>query len=212
MKEKDVAEAFRKAGAILSGHFVLKSGKHADTYMNKDGIYPFTEVIRSLCASLAHETSEFDPQVVVGPALGGIILSQWVAHHYCDCLQREVLAVYAEKGPDNKSFAFSRGYDRIVRGKRVLIVEDVLTTGSSVKAVVELVRETGGSVVGVGALVNRGGVLSGALMVPKLRCLLSLDLPDYNESDCPLCRDDVPINTDVGKGREYLARKQQSAS
>ena len=94
--------------------------------------------------------------------------------------------------------------------KRVLVVEDILTTGGSARKVVEAVRAIGGNVVGVGVLCNRGGVTAQDLAnVPKLEVLVNISLDAWNEADCPLCKQGVPVNPDVGKGREFLARRQQ---
>lgn len=107
-------------------------------------------------------------------------------------------------------FVFKRGYDEVVRGKRTLIVEDILNTGGSVAGVVKLVRETGGEVVGVAALCNRGGVTAASLEVPELHVLLSVQMDRYPEASCPLCAQGRPVNTRVGKGADFLARKAAS--
>lgn len=151
-------------------------------------------------------------QVVVGPEKGGIILSQWTAFW----LQtwntthdvEEVLGVYAEK--TGGCFVFNQEYGKLVTGKRILVVEDVLTTGGSVKKVAEAVRVYGGDVIGVGALVNRGGVTPKDINVPKLFSLVNAKfdawlLDVWNETNCPLCKQNIPINTDIGHGREFLA-------
>jgi orotate phosphoribosyltransferase len=139
--------------------------------------------------------------VVIAPAIGGVILASHTALHL------KVLSAYAEKDGDD-GFVIKRGYDTAIDGKRVLIVEDILNTGGSVKKVVDAVRRHSGTVVGVGALCNRGGVTTEDLKVPKLKSLVNMPLEVYDESECPLCVSEVPINTKLGKGREYLARKK----
>ena len=154
-------------------------------------------------------------EVVIAPAIGGVILSQWTAHHLSEITGREVFGVYAEKewyaevnlAPE--PFVIKRGYDKLIAGKNVLVVEDVLTTGGSAKKVVEATRAIGGNVIGLGVLCNRGGVTPQDVAdVPKLIALVNVKLDAWDEGDCPLCKQGVPINTDVGKGREFLARKQ----
>ncbi len=196
---------FESVGALRSGHFVLASGRHSDRYLNKDAIYPHTTKISRLCRKIAthFDDSLMNIEVVVGPEKGGIILAQWVAAALC-CWDFEVLAVYAEKAPE-RDFVFNRGYAQLVVNKRVLVVEDILTTGESVERVVHAVREVGGEVIGVGALCNRGGVTAEQLGVPELKCLCELKLDSWTEADCPMCQADVPVNTEVGKGREFLA-------
>jgi len=192
-----------ESGAILTGrHIVYTSGKHGSAYVNKDAVYPHTERVAALGAMLADVARAWRPEVVCGPALGGIVLSQWTAHRL------GVPSVFAEKAPDDpERMLLTRGYDRLVAGKRVLVVEDILNTGVSVRRAITAVREAGGEVVGVAALCNRGGLTADALGVPALTALVTLDLQAWDAASCPLCRDGVPISTDVGKGRAYLARQ-----
>lgn len=189
------------AGAVITGsHVVYTSGRHGSAYVNKDAVYPQTQRVAELCRLLAESTRALGPEVVCGPALGGIILSQWTAHHL------GALAVYAEKLPEG-GLALRRGYDSLVAGRRVLVVEDVVNTGGSVREAVGAVREAGGEVVAVAALCNRGGVTAGDLDVPAVLSLVELSLDSWAAAECPLCRDGVPVNTDVGKGREFLASR-----
>lgn len=197
---------FEKTGVFLRGHFIYSSWKHGSYYINKDAVYPHTRIVSRLCSDLALHFMERAPQVVIGPATGGIILSQWVAHHATRKLRRQVLSVYAEKTGDG-SFVIERDYGKLVTGKRVLVVEDILTTGTSARRVVEAVRMRGGDVVGVGALCNRGGVTVADLGgVPELYALLDVNFETWGKFECPLCQGGMPVNTDAGHGREYLAR------
>lgn len=212
MNEDEIIEILRRAGAFLKGHFILASYLHAEGYINKDAVYPHTEDISKLALEIAERFADDDVEVVVGPEKGGIILSQWVAYHLTILLGHEVLSVFAEKIVDHigtkKDFEFNRGYDTIVAGKRVLIVEDILTTGGSVERVIDLVRSTGGNVIGLGALCNRGNVTSSSIGdVPKFVALVNIELPRWRPDECPLCAQGIPINNDVGKGKEFL--KQQ---
>jgi orotate phosphoribosyltransferase len=193
------AEILAEVGGILTGrHVVYTSGRHGRAYVNKDAVYPHTERVAELCGLLAESVRELEAEVVCGPALGGIILSQWTAHHL------HALAVFAEKLPAS-GLGLRRGYDRLVAGRRVLVVEDVLNTGGSVREAVAAVRAAGGEVVAVAALCNRGGLTAADLDVPVLRALMALSLESWDAASCPLCRDGVPVDTDVGKGREFLA-------
>lgn len=106
-------------------------------------------------------------------------------------------------------FVIKRGYDKLVVGKNVLAVEDVLTTGGSAKRVIEATQSISDNIVGLGVLCNRGGVKrEDVASVPRLEALLNIQLDAWNEVDCLLCQQGVPINTDVGKGREFLARQK----
>ena len=195
------AAILAEVGAVITdSHVVYTSGRHGVAYVNKDAVYPHTARVSELCRLLADRARALRPEVVCGPALGGIILSQWTAHHL------GALAVYAEKLPAG-GIGLRRGYDRLAATRRVLVVEDVLNTGGSVRETVSAVRDAGGEVVAVAALCNRGGVTARDLDVPALMALLELSLDSWEAAACPLCRDGVPINTDVGKGREFLASR-----
>ena len=185
---------------ITGSHIVYTSGKHGTAYVNKDAVYPHTARIAELCRFLADGATPYRPEIVCGPAMGGIILAQWSGHHL------GIPAVYAEKVPEG-GMALRRGYDGLVAGRRVLVVEDILNTGGSVKEAVAAVRNAGGEVVAVGALVNRGGVTAADVGAPALYALLDVALDAWDATACPLCRDGIPVNTDVGKGREFLATR-----
>lgn len=208
MKEQDVLKLLGIVGAVIkNSHIVYTSGKHGTAYVNKDAVYPHTKETSDLCRAIAEQFSDDGVDVVIAPAIGGVILSQWTAHHLSEIVGREVLGVYAEK-TENDTFVIKRGYDKIVAGKNVLVVEDVLTTGGSVKKVIEAVRILGGNVIGLGVLCNRGGITpSDVSNPPSLFALVNVKLDSWDEADCPLCAQNVPINTDVGKGRDYLAKK-----
>ena len=147
--------------------------------------------------------------IVAAPALGGIILSQWTAHHLSRLKGKEVLSVYTEKTPD-KDQVFTRGYDKLVKNKKVLVIEDLTTTGGSVKKVVKSVKKAGGKVVGVAVMVNRNPkeVNSKFMSVP-FTALAVLKAEAIEEKNCELCKKNVPINTTVGHGKKYLEAKKK---
>ncbi|MEK7195437.1 MAG: phosphoribosyltransferase family protein, partial [Patescibacteria group bacterium] len=188
MEEREVLEILGRTGAVITGsHIVYTSGKHGKAYVNKDAVYPHTADTSRLCGAIAERFLLDGVEVVIAPAIGGVILSQWVAHHLTEMTEREVLGVYAEK-IEGDAFAIRRGYDKLVAGKRVLVVEDVLTTGGSAKKVVEAVRALGGEVVGLGVLCNRGGITPQDVAdVPKLDALVNVKLDAWDEATCPLC-------------------------
>jgi orotate phosphoribosyltransferase len=202
---------FEMVGAIIrNSHIVYTSGKHGEEYVNKDAIYPHTSLTSDLCKQMAVAFQRDAVEVVAAPEKGGIILSQWTAYWLTKSimsLDREVLSAYAEK--DGDTFTFRRGYDKIIPDKRVLVVEDLLNTGGSAQKTVELVRKYGGTVVGVAALCNRGGVTKEMLDVPRLYSLVNISMKMYEPTDCPLCRMGRPINTTVGHGKQFLAQAAQ---
>lgn len=218
MNEQQVLQILGQVGAVIAdSHIVYTSGKHGTAYVNKDAVYPHTKEISGLCRVIAQQFANDGVEVVIAPAIGGVILSQWTAHHLSEITGREVFGVYADKEESvdvlesGDVFIIKRGYDKVVAGKNVLVVEDVLTTGGSAKKVVEATRALGGNIVGLGVLCNRGGITpEDVANPPKLFALVNVKLEAWDEADCPLCAKNMPINTDVGKGREYLARKKAS--
>ena len=210
-EQEDALADLKRVGAIITdGHFVYASRKHGSAYVNKDAIYPYTGIVRGISREMARPFRFRGVEVVAGPEKGGIILSQWVAHwlSFYSAENRQMLAVYAEK--ENGGFVFRRGYEKLVAGRRVLIAEDILTTGGSVRSMIGAVRALGGTVVGVTALCNRGDVTSAQLSVPRLSAYMEVPLDAWDAVDCPLCKRGVSINTEVGKGREYLAELRGS--
>lgn len=207
MTAQETSQLLARIGAVITGsHIVYTSGRHGSAYVNKDAIYPHTRETSQLCRAIAEMFRGDAVDVVLGPAVGGTILSQWAAHHLSEIDGREVLAVYADK--DGDAFAIRRGYDRLIRGKRVLLVEDVLTTGGSAKKVVEVARATGAEVIGLGAICNRGSVTAKDLGdIPRFASLLDVQLESWDASECPACQQGVPVNTSVGHGKEFLARQ-----
>jgi orotate phosphoribosyltransferase len=208
LSESEILAIFKGVEGIISdSHIVYASGKHGDTYINKDAVYPHTKYISELCLEIAKRFQERPVDIVAGPTIGGVILAQWTAHHLSQLQSREVLAVFAEPG-DEGTRVFNRGYDKLVRGRNVLLVEDILTTGASIRKVVEAVCRLDGRIVGVGALVNRGKIDTHDIGGVDIMSLLNIDLTTHNADVCPLCQKDIPINVDVGKGRDYLMTKE----
>lgn len=202
-------ELLKQTGAILpDDHFVGTSGRHFDTYINKDALYPHTEATSEMGKLFAEKNKELDIDVVAAPAMGGIILSTWTAHHLTQLKEKEILGIYTEKDAE-KNQVFTRGYDAYVKGKNVLIVEDLTTTGGSVKKVVNTVQEAGGNVVQVCVMVNKDpeNVTSEMMGVP-FSSLAELKVDTYEAQDCPLCKNNVPINTTVGHGKKFLEAKK----
>jgi len=210
MTSEEILNIFKKTGGyITDSHIIYTSGKHGEAYLNKDAIYPHTKEISAICLEIATRFKDENIEVVSAPALGGIILSQWTAYHLTKLTGREILGVYTEKTPD-KNQIFTRGYDKLVKGKKVLIVEDITTTGGSVKKVIESVRIVGGEVMAVCVLVNRDpqNINSESIGAP-FYSLAEVKMQSWEEQNCPLCKKRVPINIAVGKGREYLEKRSK---
>ncbi|MFH1841269.1 MAG: phosphoribosyltransferase family protein [Candidatus Nealsonbacteria bacterium] len=211
MEEQEALQILNKVGAVIANsHFVYTHGNHGTTYINKDALYPHNKETSELCRTIAERFAKDNVEVVIAPAIGGVILSQWIAYHLSEITKRKVFAVYAEKIKSSDELAIKRGYDKIVTGRNVLVVEDVITTGGSIKKALEAVRSINGKVVGLGVLCNRGEITpKDVANPPKFFALTQIKLDSWSETECPLCAKNVPINTDFGKGREFLARKKR---
>jgi len=204
---QEVPDILEKSGAVLSNsHFVYVSGKHSSIYVNKDYVYPHTAYVSRIAEIIAEKYKDAPVEVVAGPAIGGIILSQWVAHHLSKLKNKEILSVYTEKTEGNNQI-FTRGYGQFVKGKNVLVVEDIVTTGGSVKKVIDSVHREGGKVLAACSIVNKDPEhINPAFMGVPYEYLTIIGVDVYDEKDCPLCKKGVPINTTVGHGRVYLEK------
>lgn len=207
-REEKVKKILAKANAVLTdGHFVYVSAKHGDKYINKDAIYPHTKLVKELAKMWAEDFKKSGVEVVVGPAMGGVILSHDAAAELSKILKKDIPGVYAEKDGDG-GFTFTRGYDAFVKGKKVLVVEDILTTGGSVKKVIQMTKKAGGKVVGLGVIANRGNVKARDVGVKKINALINLEFNAMDAKDCVLCKNKISVNTNVGKGKLFLAGKK----
>lgn len=201
----DVIKILKKTGALITdSHFVLTSGMHSPSYVNKDAMYTHTNEASKIGKMFAEIFKDKPIDIVAAPALGGIILSQWTAYHLSRMKKKKVLGIYTEKTPD-KDQIFTRGYDKLVKDKNVLVIEDLTSTGGSVKKVVASVRKAGGRVVAVGVMLNRNpkGVTSKVVGAP-FKALVNFPVPAYEEKACLLCQQGIPINTTAGHGKKYL--------
>lgn len=207
---KDVVKILKEVNAIVTdSHFVYTSGKHGSVYVRKDLLYPHTKKTSEICKMFADKFKNRKIDVVVSPALGGIILSQWTAYHLSKLTGKEVLGLFTEKDEENNQI-FKRGYGQLVKGRRVLVLEDLTTTGGSVKKVVKSVKEAGGKVIAVCVMINRDpkNVSSREVDAP-LSSLGIFKAQSFDPDNCPLCKKNIPINTVVGHGEKYLAKKQK---
>jgi len=182
MTRDEVLELFIKKDVLKSGHFLLTSGRHSDKYLQCAQLLQYPEATEKAIGELAKQFKDKDIQTVVGPAMGGIIISYEMGR------QLGARAIFAER--EDGKMTLRRGFT-IKAGERILVVEDVVTTGGSVKEVVSLIKELGGQVVAVAALVDRsGGKVD--FGVPAYY-LLSLDVASYLPQECPLCKEGMPI-------------------
>lgn len=212
MNQGEVFDVLERTGAVITdSHVVYRSRLHGSSYVNKDAVYPYTYQISRLCEEIADQFASNAIEAVVGPATGGIVLSQWVAHHLLELTGLQALALHADKWGGGFSL-MSRGYKDLISRKRVLVVEDVLTTGGSARSVIHAVKEALGEVVGLGVLCNRGGLTATSMNVPRLHSLIDIRLETWDAQVCPLCNKGVPINTTVGYGKQFLKEHESRIS
>ena len=179
--QERVLTVFREAGVLLEGHFLLTSGRHSGKYLQCARIFRHPKYSEELCAALAEQYANEGVQVVIGPAMGAVQMAYEVSR----ALNCENFFTERENG----AMALRRGFE-VTPGIKVLVVEDVVTTGGSVREVIELVKAAGGEVVGVGSIVDRtGGKID--FGVPY-KAVISMDVASYEPDDCPLCKAGAP--------------------
>ncbi|MDR0382043.1 MAG: orotate phosphoribosyltransferase [Oscillospiraceae bacterium] len=175
-------EIFSETGVLQHGHFRLTSGRHSDRYMQCARLFEYPDKAEILCRELAGLFADKQIDCVVGPAVGAVQMAFEVSRHlHCRNM-------FAER--ENSAMTFRRGFF-LPSGARVLVVEDTITTGGSVREVIDLLRAQGGVVVGVGAIVDRSG---GQVLfdVPMHACV-QVDVPSWAPDECALCREGQPL-------------------
>jgi len=182
MSRDRLLDLFRSSGALLDGHFRLTSGLHSSGYLQCALVLQYPEFAEQLGRALGDRTRELKPTVVLSPALGGVVIGQEVGRAL------GVRAIFAER--QDGALALRRGFSVDDRD-RVLVIEDVLTTGGSTRETMEVARGAGGRVVGAASIVDRS-VGRTRLDVP-FHALLEVSMPAYQPDSCPLCAQGVPI-------------------
>ena len=175
-------EIFQKSGALLKGHFRLTSGLHSPVYWEKFRVLQFPNYTEPLCRMIADHFRSQKVQVVAGPTTGGIILAFEVAR------QLGVRGIFAEKEGEERSFR--RGFT-VNPDERVLIVDDILTTGSSIREVIAAVKKLRGNIIGIGVLVDRSEQAQD-FGFPLFSCHRAATVA-YRPEECPLCAAKVPL-------------------
>lgn len=191
MNEKDVLDTFESCGALLRGHFVLSSGRHADTYFNKSIVSQYPAPTEKLCRALALKIRERfgeQPAAIVSPAMGAIIFGYETARH----LSRPFMFLERTAG----GFALRRGFS--VAGKRVVVVEDIVSTGLSSRESLAAVRAAGGTPLGLACLLDRSGGKA-ALDVPVM-ALATLNVESWPANALPPHLRDLPVMKPGSRG------------
>lgn len=178
LNESDVLSIFKKTKALLEGHFLLTSGRHSNQYFQCAKVLQYPEFTSQICELIANNFRNYEIDTIIAPAMGGIIVGYDVAKH----LNKR--SIFTER--ENKEMTLRRGFT-LSKGERVLICEDVVTTGGSVKEVIEIVKKFEAMVVGVGSIVDRsnGKVDFGFPFFSALK----LDVVPYEPNDCVICKE-----------------------
>jgi orotate phosphoribosyltransferase len=186
MDEKTVKDELMKAGAILEGHFRLSSGLHSSTYVQCALALAHPLLAERLGEALAEKMGYPLADVVLGPALGGVVIAQELARALSKHHKREVLSYFSER--KDVAMELRRGFI-LHPGQKVILVEDVVTTGKSILESAELVKQAGAEIIGWGSIVNRSG--GKFVSTPALVSLLMLQITNYEPETCPLCEQGV---------------------
>jgi orotate phosphoribosyltransferase len=181
MTEAALLEIFYQTGALLKGHFLLTSGRHSDTYFQCAKVLQYPQHTETVCSVIADYFKLYDIDTVISPAMGGIIVGQEVAR------QLGKKSIFAER--EDKKLILRRGFN-LEKGEKVLVCEDVVTTGGSVFEVMDIVKNSGAELIGTGYIVDRsnGKVLFGVPQVSTIK----MDVLSYSPEECPLCKQNIP--------------------
>jgi orotate phosphoribosyltransferase len=173
---------FEELGVIMNGHFLLTSGKHSPTFLQCSQLMQHPDHTEKVVKELAKKFKNTEAEVVVGPAMGGIILSYEMAR------QLGLRAIYAEKCEDGMEFR--RGFNE-KPGTKVLVIEDAVSTGGSVRNVMDACKKANLDVVGVAIIVDRSN--GKVKLHDNQHSLITLDIPAYNSEECPMCKDNMEL-------------------
>ena len=182
MIRDDLLDLFRRSGGLLEGHFRLTSGLHSSGYLQCALVLQHPQHAETLGRAIADLTRELRPSVVLSPALGGVVIGHEVGRAL------GVRAMFAER--QDGELTLRRGFV-LSETDRVLVVEDVLTTGGSTRETMQVATAVGGRVVGVAAIVDRSG--GTAKFDVPFASLLNVDLPTYEPDRCPMCAQGLPV-------------------
>jgi orotate phosphoribosyltransferase len=182
MTSNDVLDLFRRSGALLEGHFRLSSGLHSPRYLQSALVLQHPQYAEQLGRAIADRVGTLKPNVVLSPALGGIVIGQEVGRAL------SVRAIFAER--TNGKLALRRGF-AMSADDRAIVIEDVITTGGSTRETMDVAAAAGAHVLGAASIIDRGSQ-SGRLDVP-LVSLVKLEVPVYDPESCPLCAKGHPV-------------------
>ena len=182
MTENEILSIFKKTDALLTGHFLLTSGRHSDRYFQCAKVLQYPEYAEKLCKIISDKFRNVEIDTVIAPAIGGLVVGQEVAR------QLNKRFIFAER--EDKKLSLRRGFT-LDENEKVLVCEDVVTTGGSVFEVIDIVKNNKANVVGVGFIVDRSnGKVN--FEYPQFSTL-KLEVVSYQPDECPLCREDIEL-------------------
>lgn len=176
-------DIFKEAGALLEGHFIYTSGRHGSRFLQAARVLQYPDKVEAMCSAIAEQAGDLDVQLVVGPATGGILLAYETAR------QLKCRGVFTEKD-EHEGMALKRGF-ALAPGTRVLVVEDIVTTGGSVHKTIAHLEKRGAVVVGVSVLIDRSG--GKATFSCPFRPLATLTMESWRHDECALCSANEPL-------------------
>ena len=182
LQREEALDILAQAGVMQKGHFLLTSGRHADRYLQCARLFENTQYSEMMCASLAEHFAQDEIDVVIGPAMGAVQMAYEVSRHlHCPNF-------FTER--EDGAMTLRRGFS-LSKGQRVLVVDDILTTGGSIQEVIALVRTLDAVIAGVGVIVDRSGgkVDFGC----KLASVITMEVESWEAADCPLCKQGLPF-------------------
>ncbi|MDR0932696.1 MAG: orotate phosphoribosyltransferase [Victivallales bacterium] len=183
MTEQEIIKILEDSGALLTGHFQLRSGLHSNRFFQAALLLQYPDKAETVCRYLSEQFRDQKIDTVISPAVGGLIVGQEVARAL------KVRAIFADK--EDGQLVLKRGFS-IKPGEKVLVAEDVVTKGGRVQQTVDLVRALGGEVVGIAVIVDRSG--GDAQFDVPFKSALKLTLPTFEPTECPLCKSNTPLD------------------
>jgi orotate phosphoribosyltransferase len=205
-----VLDILKKVGAVITdSHIVGTSGRHMSIYVNKDFLLPHPLETAEICKMFAEKNKDLDIDLIAAPVVAGAILGHEVARQLSEIKGKEILSAYADK-TDEGPLVFKRGYDDLIKGKKVLIIEDTVATGLSINKMIDVVKKFGGDIKALNVMVNRlPDEINTKTLGIDFSALCDIPAKTYEEKDCPMCQSGLPINTKVGHGKKYLQAKEK---
>ncbi len=186
MTNEEVLKTYEDTHALLKGHFRLSSGRHSDRYLQSALVLQYPWIAEKLCQTLAEKVRPLGAQMVLSPAMGGL----FVGHELARALK--VKSIFTERNKDTDAMELRRGFT-VQPGDKFFAVEDIITTAKSIKESIKVLEDMGAKLVGVGCLIDRtGGEVDKLFNVP-VKALASLKVESWEEADCPLCKQGLPV-------------------